>query len=118
MKGDGVAGPVRRLTGQPGRGPTAREVIGALNHPLRRRIMRALHEAGEARSPRELSRDLRVPLSNLSYHVRVLEEKRVLALTDCRPVRGSFEHFYFSVLPAQGLAIELLDSTAEEDGAA
>jgi len=110
--------PIRRLADQPDQTPTFPELLKALNHPLRRRILRALHEAGEARSPRELSQDLGVPLSNVSYHVRVLRSKDVIALTDRRPVRGSSEHFYISVLPENTMVVQLLESIAQEDRAA
>jgi len=119
MKGRGEEPPEpnRQLAVRPDRVANNGELLQVLNHPLRRRILRTLHEAGEARSPRELSRAFRVPLTNLSYHVRVLREKGAIALTDRQPVRGSAEHFYFSVLPGNKLAIQLLESTEPEDRA-
>lgn len=107
--------PIRRFADQPDRVPTYPELLQALSHPVRRRILRTLHEAGEARSPRELSRAFHTPISNVSYHVRVLREKGAIALTDRLPVRGSAEHFYFSVLPEHKLAVQLLASTKRED---
>jgi DNA-binding transcriptional ArsR family regulator len=106
---------MRRFADRPNRPPTYPELLQALNHPLRRRILRTLHEAGEARSPIELSQAFDTPLSNVSYHVKVLREKGAIALTDRRPVRGTAEHFYFSVLPENRLAVQLLDSTRRED---
>src|ERR1700742_3128765 len=47
------------------------DLLTALRHPLRRRILRRMDD-DEAISPRELSRLLAEPLSNVSYHVRVL----------------------------------------------
>jgi DNA-binding transcriptional ArsR family regulator len=114
--GDGeLARPIRRFEDPPKRTPTPQELLKALNHPLRLRILRTLHEVGEARSPRELSQAFGVSLSNVSYHVRVLREKGVVALTDRRPVRGSSEHFYFSVLIGNNLAIRLLESATKGD---
>lgn len=107
--------PMRRFADQPDRVPTYPELLQALSHPLRRRILRTLHEAGEARSPRELSRVFRAPVSNVSYHVRVLRDKGAIALTDRRPVRGTAEHFYFSVLAENRLAVRLLASSKRED---
>jgi DNA-binding transcriptional ArsR family regulator len=98
-----------------GSGKRHSKLLEALNHPLRRRILRTLHEAGEARSPGELGRDFRLPVSNVSYHVKVLREKDAVALTDLRPARGSVEHFYVSLVAANEMAIQLLDSTEEED---
>jgi DNA-binding transcriptional ArsR family regulator len=111
------AKPTRQLARSP-EPPSYPTLLQALNHPLRRQILLALHEAGEARSPRELSQVVRDPLSNVSYHVRVLRAKGVVALTDSRQVRGSSEHFYASVLPEGGIAVRLLESTAREERAA
>jgi DNA-binding transcriptional ArsR family regulator len=69
------------------------QLLVALGHPLRRQILRLM--ASEERvSPRELSRRLRRPLSNLSYHVRVLLECGAIELVDMQPARGSMQHFY------------------------
>ncbi len=68
-------------------------LLVALRHPLRREILRAM--AGRAAiSPREISDELRRPLSNVSYHVRVLVDCGVVTLVDTAPVRGSMQHFY------------------------
>lgn len=76
-------------------------LLGALSHPLRRRIMRTMPEdADEAVSPRELSRRLEVPLPHLSYHVRVLAGAEAIALTRTERVKGATQHFYRSTLTA------------------
>ena len=46
----------------------------ALGHPLRRRILREMLDERTRTSPRELAAELGEPLSNVSYHVRVLAE--------------------------------------------
>jgi DNA-binding transcriptional ArsR family regulator len=96
-------------------GSPHQDVLKALNHPLRRRILRSLHDGGGPRSPIQLSRALRVPVSNVSYHVRVLRDRGVVALVSTRPVRGSSEHFYASSLAGNAVAVQLLESTAAED---
>jgi DNA-binding transcriptional ArsR family regulator len=93
------------------RGPNTQDLLAALRHPLRRRILRAI-EPGEEISPRELSRDLDQKLSKVSYHVRVLAECGVLKLTRTTQVRGSTQHFYRSTFEA-GWAQSVL---AEPDG--
>ncbi|HEX5527829.1 MAG TPA: helix-turn-helix transcriptional regulator [Solirubrobacterales bacterium] len=65
----------------------------ALRHPLRRRILQAMAD-GEVVSPRELALALRQPLSNVSYHVRVLAGCGAVSLVCTKPVRGSVQHFY------------------------
>jgi len=69
------------------------DLLRALRHPLRRRILRRLAD-GETASPRQLSADLRQPLSKVSYHVRVLADSGAVKLVKARPARGSVEHFY------------------------
>ena len=69
------------------------ELITALGHPLRRRILREM-ALTERSSPRELAETLSEPLSNVSYHVRVLADCEALELVGTRPVRGSTQHFY------------------------
>ena len=75
------------------------DLLRALHHPLRRRILREMAD-GEAASPRQLSTALRQPLSNVSYHVRVLAECGAINLVKTRPARGSVEHFYRSLVRA------------------
>lgn len=55
---------------------------------------------GKPVSPRELSEALRRPLSNVSYHVRVLVQSEAVALVRTRPTRGSIQHFYRSTVQA------------------
>jgi DNA-binding transcriptional ArsR family regulator len=69
------------------------ELLIALRHPLRRQILRAMVEQNRM-SPRDISDELREPLSNVSYHVRVLADCGAVALVDTTPVRGSMQHFY------------------------
>jgi DNA-binding transcriptional ArsR family regulator len=79
--------------------PDDNDLLTALRHPLRRRILRELAD-GEARSPRELAAALRQPLSNVSYHVRVLTERGATILVGTKPSRGSVEHFYRGAVEA------------------
>jgi DNA-binding transcriptional ArsR family regulator len=69
------------------------ELLIALRHPLRRQILRAMAEQDPI-SPRQISDELRQPLSNVSYHVRVLADCGAVTLVDTAPVRGSMQHFY------------------------
>jgi DNA-binding transcriptional ArsR family regulator len=75
------------------------DLLRALRHPLRRRILREMAD-GEAASPRGISDRLRQPLSNVSYHVRVLAECRAITLVGTRPAKGSVQHFYRSTVEA------------------
>jgi DNA-binding transcriptional ArsR family regulator len=73
--------------------PDENDLFAALSHPLRRRILREMAD-GEETSPRELAAGLQQPLSNVSYHVRVLLDCGAIALVRTRAVRGSMQHFY------------------------
>src|ERR1700760_1488232 len=75
------------------------ELLIALRHPLRRQILRAM-AATDPISPRQISDELREPLSNVSYHVRVLADCGAVTLVDTEPVRGSMQHFYSPAIEA------------------
>lgn len=75
------------------------DLLLALGHPLRRDVLREM--AGKkAISPREISTALQQPLSNVSYHVRVLAECGAISLVNTKPVRGSIQHFYRTAIKA------------------
>lgn len=109
------AGPNRSLDRAGIPGATAEDCITAINTPVRRRILRLLHEANEARSPAEISKAFRIPISYVSYHVKVLKECGTVVLTDTRPKRGSIEHFYASTISDNSLIVELLEETRSDD---
>jgi DNA-binding transcriptional ArsR family regulator len=75
------------------------DLLVALRHPLRREILREMG-AEEAISPREIAGSLGQPLSNVSYHVRVLAECAAVSLVRTEPVRGSMQHFYCVTIEA------------------
>lgn len=114
-EGGKTPGPKRQLASPPAATSTQQQLLTALGHPLRRRILRALHGAGEARSPSELSESLHLPISGVSYHTKVLRDKNAIALTDTRQVRGTLEHFYVSTVTDSESAIQILDSSEAED---
>ena len=89
------------------------DLLTALRHPLRRRILRRMDGNG-AISPRELSRQLEEPLSNVSYHVRVLVGCAAVTLVDTQPVRGSMQHFYCTAVDAPW-ARQVLGMSEDED---
>ena len=76
--------------------PKVHEQLMALRHRLRRQILQVFDRSDQPISPREVSGKLEQPLSNVSYHVRVLADCDAINLVDTRPVRGSVQHFYRS----------------------
>src|SRR4051812_29036343 len=69
-------------------------LLVVLRHPMRREVLARLIQGKQPESPRQMAEALRTPLSNVSYHVRVMAQHKVLTLVDTRPVRGSLQHFY------------------------
>jgi DNA-binding transcriptional ArsR family regulator len=67
-------------------------VVKALAHPLRVQILSLLEQ--QTASPSELAAELRVPLGNVSYHVRQLQSFGLIRLVRTTPRRGSIEHHY------------------------
>jgi DNA-binding transcriptional ArsR family regulator len=97
-------------------------MLVALKHPLRRKILKAMGD--KESSPRDLAEALDQPLSNVSYHVRVLINCGVLKLVRTRQVRGSMQHFYRALIEDEwarnilglGTKPSKLDSVGEEIG--
>jgi len=89
------------------------ELLVALRHPLRRQILRAMVEQ-DPTSPRQISDKLREPLSNVSYHVRVLADCGAVTLVDTTPVRGSMQHFYSPTID-EPWALTVLGISEEEE---
>lgn len=68
------------------------KLVKGLGHPVRVECLTVL--AKRIASPRELSEILNHDLSNISYHVRVLDELGLIELVKEEPVRGAVAHFY------------------------
>jgi DNA-binding transcriptional ArsR family regulator len=67
----------------------------ANTHPLRISILEVLAmDGGRVLSPSDLSHELRMPLSNINYHVTELAKAKLIELAYKRQVRGATEHFY------------------------
>jgi DNA-binding transcriptional ArsR family regulator len=67
-------------------------LVKALAHPLRVRILGVLQD--RVASPSDLAGELKAPLGNVSYHVRILAQLGLLKLVKKRPRRGAIEHYY------------------------
>lgn len=96
--------------------PDTAEVVEALNHPLRRKILRAIHgNENEPISPVTLSKELGEDLSSVSYHVTVLLQKKSLTQVGTRQRRGAMEHFYISTITKDEVAEIVLRQTKDKD---
>jgi DNA-binding transcriptional ArsR family regulator len=76
-------------------------LLAALKHPLRRDILRVMEGDRRPISPRELADRLDESLSNVSYHVRVLADYKVVEEVATKQVRGARQHFYRCTLRAK-----------------
>jgi DNA-binding transcriptional ArsR family regulator len=70
-------------------------LLKALSHPLRVELLDRMNESEW--SPRALSDELNEGLSQVSYHVKVLKDFKLIELTRTEPRRGAIEHFYRAV---------------------
>jgi DNA-binding transcriptional ArsR family regulator len=94
---------------------STQNLLVALGHPTRRRILREMN-GGPPASPRELAEQIDDSLSNVSYHFRVLADSGVLKLVSTKPVRGSTQHFYgVSLEDSWAQALLALDEGADGD---
>ena len=77
----------------------------ALAHPLRVQLLTALNEG--VASPNELAKRLNEPLTNVSYHVRMLHDLGCIELVETEPRRGALEHYYRAIVrPSSRTATE------------
>jgi DNA-binding transcriptional ArsR family regulator len=74
-------------------------LVRALAHPLRWRILELITERAEA-SPVQLAREMEHPLATVSHHVRMLRDLGYVELVRTAQRRGAVEHFYRAVTVA------------------
>jgi DNA-binding transcriptional ArsR family regulator len=67
-------------------------LVRALGHPMRVRILEALQ--GRTASPTELAREMGESLGVVSYHANALLEVDCIEQVRTQPKRGTIEHFY------------------------
>lgn len=91
------------------------DLISAIDHPVRRRILRRLHDCRKPRSPSRLGRELDEHLGTAAYHVRVLESFGAVEQTGEQQVRGAIERFYASTIEDDPPIETLLEETREAD---
>jgi predicted transcriptional regulator len=90
-------------------------LIHALDHSLRRQILRRFTKQNPEWSPAELARSLSAGLSHLSYHARVLSDLGAIGETRTEFVRGATQHFYASKVTDSKLVRTILAKTKEDD---
>jgi DNA-binding transcriptional ArsR family regulator len=71
-----------------------RELARAIDHPLRRELLKLLVEQSQKLSSRTLAQLTEQPLSIVSYHVRVLECHEAVEPVADEPIMGSANRYY------------------------
>jgi DNA-binding transcriptional ArsR family regulator len=114
---------MREMAGRGGRrkshensdGARRADLIDAIAHRLRRRILRLLGDRREQSSPTRLAKELDLQPGLVAYHVRVLQKLGAVRPTDERMVRGAIEHFYETTIEDDPPIETLLEETREAD---
>jgi DNA-binding transcriptional ArsR family regulator len=75
--------------------PAHEKLVKGLSHPVRVECLTVLTK--RVASPRELSEILEHDLSNISYHVRTLDELGLIELVKEESIRGAVAHYYRAV---------------------
>lgn len=91
------------------------DLISAIDHPLRRRILRLLDDRDEPLSPVQIAAALGVSLSTTAYHVRILAKLRAVVRAGRKQVRGALQRFYRSTIEDDPPVEALLEETREVD---
>jgi hypothetical protein len=90
-------------------------LIQALNHPLRRKLLRALHSSDDARSPVQLSKLTGEDISSIDYHIKILVSLGAAVKTGDRQVRGARENFFLSKVFDHKQMVTILADTERDD---
>lgn len=90
-------------------------LIWAIAHPLRRRVLRALADSTVACSPVQMSRQFDLPVSAVAYHVQILRQCGAVELADEQMARGAVEHFYATKIVDDPPIETLLEETRDAD---
>ncbi len=69
-------------------------IAAAISHPVRFRILSAMHSPERMLSPNDFSTETGHPLGNTAYHFRMLEKAGCIELADTRQRRGATEHIF------------------------
>jgi predicted transcriptional regulator len=94
------------------------DLIQALDHPRRRRLLRALHRSDDAQSPTQLAKIIGDEVNRIDYHVKSLARLGVVSKTGDRRVRGVRESFFASNVSNHEQVLSILADTEGEDAEA
>jgi DNA-binding transcriptional ArsR family regulator len=98
-------------------GQQREDLISALNHLTRRRILRLLLDRQERLSPTEMAKELEMPLGDATYHAGILRDLGAVRRAGRRQVRGALQRFYKATIKDDPPIETLLEETRETDEA-
>jgi hypothetical protein len=89
----------------------------ALDHRVRRQVLRVLNSSQEPRSPAEVAATLPgASISVVSYHAQVLEVSGTVHVADTRPVEAGLARRYTSDVAGDPQVIAALHAMQPDDG--
>ena len=93
------------------------ELIRALNHPIRRRILRLMLDRGQRLCATEIAAEFEMQLGDVSYHLVSLRDHRAVKPAGTKQVRGALQRFYEATIEDDPPIETLLEQTREVDEA-
>jgi DNA-binding transcriptional ArsR family regulator len=91
------------------------QMIMAIAHPLRRRMLRMIVKHREPLSPTQMAKEFGLPLGTITYHARVLRQFKAVEPIRERQMHGAAEHLYEVTLENDPPIETLLEETREVD---
>jgi predicted transcriptional regulator len=95
-------------------GASVGSVITALNHPIRRTILRRFLD-GPPTSPVGLAREMDGSLNLIAYHVKILAQNGVVRQVKTEQRRGALEHFFEPSLGSHAEWVEEILALPDND---
>lgn len=97
------------------RGRRHADLLNAIDHPRRRRILRMLNERDEPCNPIEIALKVEGPLGLIAYHIRVLRELGAVERVSEDQDQDSIENFYESRIGDDPSIEAMLEEAREDD---
>jgi hypothetical protein len=96
--------------------PDPPQLLAALNHVLRRRILRTFDSHEQLIGSPQLVQALNCPLSEVTYHAAILVKSGALEVTETRNVHGVRERSYRLTVAGQAEWVQaVLEASQESD---
>jgi DNA-binding transcriptional ArsR family regulator len=90
-------------------------LLVAIAHPLRRRILRVLHDWGEPCTPAQIAEELGLPVDTVAYHAKVLWRLDAVEPAGEQQARSAVDPFYDTTIEDDPPIETLLEETREVD---